>query len=359
MKFQENHRLRGIKPYKASSPKAWAYSNDPEVLKLDWTESTINPSPKVFEAVNRLIINKKWNWYPDINNTVLIKALASYCGARQSQIQFFASSDALHEYIVRCYVSSEDKILVVTPTYDNFRAVAETNGGNVQNYNLNSNYELDFQQLQKDIKHINPKIFYLVNPNNPTGKFIKLETLITSNPNILFIIDEAYFEFTSLSIANLTNHLENLIISRTFSKAFGLASFRIGYCIANESIIDTLNKIRNPKSVSLFAQEAALAALNDIQYVASYVEEVNLAKDMFFEFLRQQNWAEPIKGSGNFIFVEIKDNLKGKLISFLEENKVFIRDYGHLEQTENFVRITIGTIDQMKKLISLISIFKV
>lgn len=360
MKFV-NNRLKNIKSYKASSPKAWAYSHDPEVLKLDWNESTIGPSPKVFDAIKETVNSKKWNWYPDINNIELREAIAAYSDVKESQVQFFASSDALHEYIVRCYISREDRILTITPTYDNFRAVAEANGGNVMQYNLNSEYELDFEKLQKDLKLVAPKIFYLVNPNNPTGTnhcTKKLENLIRKNSDILFIIDEAYFEFTGKSISYLAGEVDNLIISRTFSKAFGLASFRIGYCIANESIIDTLNKIRNPKNVSMFAQEAALAALKDFNYVSSYVDEVNSAKQIFFHYLSDRDWAKPIEGSGNYIFVEIKNSLKDKLIDFLEDNKVFIRDYSHLEGTKNFIRITIGTKEQMKKVTSIISDFE-
>jgi histidinol-phosphate aminotransferase len=360
MRFS-NSILRKIKSYKVSSPKAWALASDSEVLKLDWNESTINPSPKVYNAISDSVINKKWNWYPDINNTKLIQALSKYCGVNQNQVQYFASSDALHEYIVRCFISNNDRILTVTPTYDNFRAVAEANNGNIHSYSLDKNFKLDLSQLKSDLELIKPKIVYLVNPNNPTGTehdIDQLEELIKNSPDNLFIVDEAYFEFNGKTISYLTSFSDNLIISRTFSKAFGLASFRIGYCIAHESIIETLNKIRNPKNVSLFAQEAALAALEDFRYVSSYVKEVNLSKDVFFSFLQSKNWINPVHGAGNFIFMEIKNNVKRELIIFLESNKVFVRDYGHIEQTKDYMRITIGTMVQMKKVITVINAFE-
>ena len=360
MRFS-NSILKQIKSYKVSSPKAWALANDQEVLKLDWNESTINPSPKVYKTISDSVINKKWNWYPDINNEKLIQALSDYCGVNQNQLQFFASSDALHEYIVRCFISNDDRILTITPTYDNFRAVAEANNGNIHSYSLDKNFKLNLNQLKNDLELINPKIIYLVNPNNPTGTehdIDQLEKLIKNSPNNLFIVDEAYFEFNGKTISYLTNDLDNLIVSRTFSKAFGLASFRIGYCIAHESIIGTLNKIRNPKNVSLFAQEAALAALEDFQHTKSYVNEVNLSKDIFFSFLTKKKWINPIQGAGNFIFMEIKNNLKRELIIFLESNKVFVRDYGHIEHTKDYMRITIGTMIQMEKVISLINSFE-
>ena len=356
-----NQNLKNINSYKVSSPKAWNFVNDPEVLKLDWNESTVSPSPKVFKAINKTVKDKKWNWYPDINNTLLLKSIAKYSQVDDSQVQFFASSDALHEYIVRCFISTKDRILTITPTYDNFRAVAQANNGNVISYPLDNNFKLNLDKLNDDLKLIKPKILYLVNPNNPTGTehdIDQLEKLIRNNSNILFIVDEAYYEFNGKTISHLIKDCDNLIVSRTFSKAFGLASFRIGYCISNKSIIDVLNKIRNPKNVSMFAQEAALAALDDFQYVSSFVKKVNNSKNIFFSFLSQKKWIKPFFGAGNFIFMEIKDDLKDRLIIFLEKNKVFIRNYGHIKNTENFIRITIGTVVQMKKVISLIDTFE-
>ena len=166
MKFT-NKNIENLKSYVVSSPKAWNFKNKSEVLKLDWNESTIKPSPKVFESIIDSMKNKQWNWYPNINNTDLIDAIASYCKVKNSQIQFFASSDVLHEYIVRCFVSESDRILVVSPTYDNFRAVAEANNGKIQNYPLDSEFKLNLDKLDNDLKLIKPKIMYLVNLITP------------------------------------------------------------------------------------------------------------------------------------------------------------------------------------------------
>lgn len=356
-----NKTLKNTRSYKVSSPKAWEFANDKEALKLDWNESTIEPSPKVFESIKNTFTKNKWNWYPNINNTQLIKSISDYCKVAEHNIQYFASSDCLHEYIVRCFVEEKDRILSITPTYDNFRAVAEANGASVFNYSLNPNFILDYEKFQNDLKLIKPKICYIVNPNNPTGTLHNSEDLIKlvlHNKEILFIVDEAYYEFSGQTLAEFVDKCDNLIISRTFSKAFGLASFRIGYTISNKSIINTLNKIRNPKNVSLFAQEAALAALADLDYLDSYVQQINLSKDIFCSFLSKKKWIKHFKGSGNFIFMEIKGNLKSELIIFLETNKVFVRDYGHIKQTEDYMRITVGTEMQMKKVMDLINLFE-
>lgn len=348
----ENKNVRNITPYTLSTPEAWTFNQCDDVLKLDWNEATVKPSPNVISRISQVLNNGKLNWYPNINNIELINKIANYNSIKNNQVQYFASSDSLHEYIVRAFVNDSDRVLSISPTYDNFRAVAEINGANVQFYDLDSNFDLDFEKLHKDLQLINPKIVYIVNPNNPTGSIFSsndLIDLIMKNQNILFIIDEAYFEFSNLTLSSFVSEFDNLLISRTFSKAFALASFRIGYLISNSKNIEIINRIRNPKNISLFAQEAAIAALDDIEYTKNYVKLVAKSKTEFLNFLKTLEWMHPIKGEGNFVFIKLKDALiKKKLIDYLKINKIFIRDYGHIEKTKNYVRITIGNAKQME-----------
>lgn len=358
-----NPLIDKIKPYKLSSHKAWEIENKDPVLKLDWNEATVPPSPMVIRSIFELLEGGKLNWYPDVNNHELIEVIAKYNNVQKENIQYFASSDALHEYIVRCYVGLSERILVLSPTYDNFRAVAESNGGQIQYYNLSDNFELDFIQFSKDLKIIKPKVVYIVNPNNPTGTIHStedLEKIIETHSDILFIVDEAYYEFSNVTVSGLTKTHENLIVSRTFSKAFALASFRIGYAITHPKNIQIINKIRNPKNVSLFAQVAAIYAIKDIQYTLDYVTEVNNAQIKFVENLNSLNFLKPIPGGGNFVFIEFfNKKVKEDFIRFLESNNIFIRDYGHISQTEMFARITIGTENQMSRVLNVIKEFSV
>jgi histidinol-phosphate aminotransferase len=348
----ENKKIRNISPYTLSTPEVWSFSQDDDVLKLDWNEATIKPSPKVLTKIAKILNHGKLNWYPNINNTELINKLSDYNSVKKDQVQYFASSDSLHEYIVRAFIDDSDRVLSISPTYDNFRAVAESNGANVQFYDLDSNFDLDFDKFHKDLKLIKPKVVYIVNPNNPTGSLFDsndLYNLIHENKNILFIIDEAYFEFSNETVSGFVSELNNLLISRTFSKAFALASFRIGYLISSSKNIEIINRIRNPKNISLFAQEAAIAALDDLPYTQNYVESVDIAKTDFIKFLKTLDWMNPIEGKGNFVFIELANfQLKLDLINYLKIKKIFIRDYGHIEKTKNYVRITIGNSEQME-----------
>ena len=348
----ENKNNRNISPYTLSTPEAWSFNQDDDVLKLDWNEATIKPSPKVLVKITKVLNHGKLNWYPNINNTELINKLSNYNSVKNDQVQYFASSDSLHEYIVRAFIDDSDRVLSISPTYDNFRAVAESNGAHVQFYDLDSNFDLDFDKFHEDLKLIKPKVVYIVNPNNPTGSIFSpndLYDLINKNKNILFIIDEAYFEFSNVTLSSFVSELNNLLISRTFSKAFALASFRIGYLISCSNNIEIINRIRNPKNISLFAQEAAIAALEDLDYTNNYVKSIDIAKTNFINFLKTLDWTNPIEGKGNFVFIELENiQIKTDLINYLKANKIFIRDYGHIEKTKNCIRITIGNSQQME-----------
>ena len=122
---------------------------------------------------------------------------------------------------------------------------------------------------------------YICNPNNPTGNVHSkeyIEYLLEEYPDTLFLVDEAYYEFSGITVKDLVLRYDNLLISRTMSKAFALANFRLGYLIASKDNIQFINKIRNPKNLSTLAQEAACAALSDVDYMWRYVEEVKRGK---------------------------------------------------------------------------------
>lgn len=344
--------LSKVVPYKLSSHKAWEASQG-DVLKLDWNEATIGPSPLVLKRLAQVVKSGRMNWYPDVDNKKLRQKIADYCSVEVENVQFFASSDSLHEYIVRCFVGLGDKTMIVSPTYDNFRAVAQANGADLIYHWLNSDFVLDYGRLRMDLVKFAPKIVYIVNPNNPTGSghdVSVLERVILDFPKVLFIVDEAYYEFYGHTISELVSKTGNLIVTRTFSKAFALASFRVGYVISSPTIVDSLNKIRNAKNVSLFAQVAAEAVLDDLPYTENYVAEVIRAKDWFLEALQNLTFLETINSYGNFILLKFKNrDEKLGLIVFLENRGIYIRDYAHLVGMEVYARVTIGTLSEMQR----------
>jgi histidinol-phosphate aminotransferase len=355
-----NKYIKKLKPYPLVSHRAWEIQGSQNILKLDWNEATIQPSPRVKQSILNFLEHGNMNWYPDVNNTLLLEELSLYNNLPIENIQYFASSDSIHEYIASIFLEARDQVTIVGPTYDNFRAVIESKGAIVDFYYLDDQFQLNSEKFQHYLAFKQPHLVYICNPNNPTGTFYTqefLQGIIAGHNNILFIVDEAYFEFYGNSCKNLVMEHNNLIITRTFSKAFALASFRVGYAISSIENIEILSKVRNPKSISTFAQIAAIAALQDKKYMMNYVTEVNITKNWFKSELKKLG-CEHIGGGGNYIAIKLSNILKQRIIKTFNKKNIFVRDYSHVSGMDGYIRITIGTKEQMILVLNALIKFK-
>lgn len=357
-----NKFIEKLNSYQVSSHKVWDLKDKVSVLKMDWNESTITPSIKVKSALIDFINSNPLNWYPDLNNQKLNFLLSKYTSLPQENIQYFGGSDSLHEYIVKTFLNPGEKILIVGPTYDHFRAVVESLGGLVEYHYLSesSNYAFFVNELNNKIKLGNYKIVYVCNPNNPTGTIIlpdEIQLLLNENPETLFLIDEAYHEFNREYTASaFVRKFNNIIISRTFSKAFGLAGFRVGYALSSTENISYLTKVRNPKNITALSQVAAIAALSDLEYINHYIEEVRLSKniliDNYKKFLVRGLKFLNLDMGGNFVLIHCETKeIKTDVLRMFESHNMFLRDFSWNKQLENCIRMTIGTQEQTKKVL--------
>lgn len=357
-----NKYLRNLAPYKVASHKIWEVASEErkKMLKLDWNEATIPPSPLVNERLKKLVNEQEvYYLYPSTHNAELLNLLASYTSLPKENIQYFASSDSLHEYLVRMFVGVGDPILILGPTYDNFRLTCESQGAQIYYHDYSSNFELDQEAFKNKIKEVTPSLVYICNPNNPTGNVLDrdyLLDLITNSPDTIFLIDEAYYEFYGQTMSNYVLVHPNLFVTRTFSKAFALANFRAGYLLASAENILQISKIRNPKNFTTFTQEAVTAVLSDTNYMWEYVKEVLEAREIFQENLLNSSVVKKIYPSqGNFLLVEFKDfDLKMKVYNTLSEHNIFVRNLMHSKLLMNTLRITIGTKEQMERVLKVI-----
>lgn len=364
MKFP-NKYLRNLKPYKLASHKVWSVTPEERntILKLDWNEATIPPSPKVRERLLRIMDEPCFfNLYPSTHNEELINLLSNYVGLPQENLQYFGSSDALHEYICKVFISVGDPVMILGPSYDNFRLTCQANGAEVYFSNYNDDFSFTAESFEADINQKEPAVVYICNPNNPTGNVHQMsyiEHLLNKFPDTLFLIDEAYYEFAGVTCKDLVLKYDNILISRTMSKAFALANFRVGYLIGSKDNVQFVNRIRNPKNLSTFAQEAACGALSDIKYMWEYVKEVNSAKEWFSkELMSFRECFTLLPSHGNFILIKFSDyERKRALLAYLADNNVFVRDVTQAESLRNCFRITMGTLEQMKKVVKIISKF--
>lgn len=357
-----NKYLRNLAPYKVASHKIWEVPDEErnQMLKLDWNESTVPPTPLVHERLSKLIDQQDvYFLYPSTNNIELLELLSSYNAIPKENIQYFASSDSLHEYLVRMFVGVGDPILILGPTYDNFRLTCESQGAQIYYFEYSPKFELDKVAFKDRIKEITPSLVYLCNPNNPTGNVLEkdyLLDLIVTFPDTIFLVDEAYFEFYGHTMANYVLIHPNLFVTRTFSKAFALANFRAGYLISSAENIQQISKIRNPKNFTTFTQEAVVAVLKDTDYMRNYVNEVHQARAYFKNQLSSSPLVKEIYPSeGNFLLVEFTDfDVKMKVYNALSDQNIFVRNLMHSKLLINTLRITIGTKAQMERVFNVI-----
>ena len=358
-----NNYLENILPYKTVPHKIWDVENKDSILKLDWNEAVIQPTPKVNQAIKDLVSQADFfNLYPKTVNGDLLKLLSEYTHIPEENIQYFASSDSAHEYIAKVFVGEGENALILSPSYDNLRLTLQANCARIFYSDINDDFSIDQSKFEKDIETIKPTFIYIVNPNNPTGNLLKssyIEKLVQTYPETLFLIDEAYYEFAKETCADLVLKYENIIVSRTLSKAFALANFRFGYILASKNNIKNISKIRNPKNITTFSQIAAQAVLSDISYMEDYVQKVNIAKEYFINVIKK---FEPDiiahKSHSNFVLIKLKDfKMKSGLFNCLKENNIFVRNLLHSEILYNCLRITIGTKEQMQKVVSVIDNF--
>ena len=315
---------------------------------FDWNESEFPPTNKVFEVMKSFY---RYERYPDITAKLLKSKLSDYVSLPVDFIEVYNGSDDALKDIITVFVDRETHVLSYQPSYTQVNTFITTNTENYMKVNIKNplgEHEYDFDYCKV------ANVVYLVNPNNPTGKLLavdEIEKLLKTYPDTLFIVDEAYYEFAKQSCSHLVVSHKNLIVTRTFSKAFGLASVRLGYCMGHPDTLSHLRKIRNGKAVNALAQLCGVAALDDLDYLDSRIDEMNDAKKFFVDNLPHEYYA--VDSQTNFVLLKTPDSKE--LLNKMKNNKILIRDRSSFDNLENCVRITIGSKKQIIRVLDVIN----
>ena len=345
-----NKYVEQLIPYQPTASRDAAISDmSGRVLKLDWNESTRPPSRRVLESILAQLSRNHLNLYPDIEARELKQALSNYVGLDVDHILVTNGSDDALQLIVRTFIEPGKKIVVPMPTYSHFLVFAQAAGAHIHEIHYQDPFVADWDKLHEAGK--DAKMYYMPSPSNPTGvmyTFPELANLAKTQPQTIFLIDEAYFEFSSKTASNLVDTWPNIIVTRTFSKAFGMAGLRIGYILAHPEVIKLLEKLHNPKSVTTLGQAAALGALQDIEYTQKYVQEVNQAKEFVVEALQDMG-LEVRSTPANYIM--IRHSHPDELVMALERHQCFVRNRSHLPGLEGWIRVTVGGLPEMTEFI--------
>lgn len=366
MQFGQETRVEpaGDGPFRPSLPGLQPFDHGPTVEEvrarserdvvydLASNESAFGPSPRVLEAVARGL-GGAWR-YPDPRCSALRSAVADRIGVSPARLIFGTGSELLIECIIRATIGAGDGILVSPPTFPIYANHARALGGEVICVRRDQAYRIDARELAMKLEP-SVRVLVLCNPNNPTGTPIETDELDRIarfvGPRCLIVVDEAYHEFADIerptaTVTTLERTGARYLVLRTFSKAFALGGYRVGYGIASDrEVVEKIELIRTQFPVPRISQIAALAAWQDTAYTAEVVRETRLRRDHLRASLTELGW-HPQSSAANFLFVPLERRLDA-LEQHLLMAGIIVRRVGQIG-----VRITVGSPEANAALIS-------
>lgn len=322
------------------------------ICKLDANECLCRPAKTVIDALHFWTDRGMMNWYPDRDAVRLRTALAEYTRQPFSCIRAFNGADDALTYLIDCLVSPGSEILISPPTYDPVRLRAEYHRGMVKKVLLPDIFRGNIDAV---LGAISPetRLVYLANPNNPTGVLYSREeitAILRRRPASFVLIDEAYYEFSGTTVADLVAAFPRLLVVRSFSSAFGLAGLRLGYLLAHEQTLETLERILPIPTVATPAQIAGTAAFKSPDDLKSNISTIRNSMARMSTALSGMGLTA-VPTPANYLLVKVArpaataEYLAGKLI--------FVRNCDSLPGLEGYLQITVGDDSTTARILSL------
>lgn len=294
--------------------------------------------------LDTLLVNR----YPDTDSLELAAAIAKVYDVKPHNVVCGVGSDELIDCILEGAIEEGDKVLVPEPSFSMYKQFTILKCGSLLPIPLKSDFSYDTKALLDAIRKEQPKVIFLCNPNNPTGCILTREEIkaILELAEGLVVVDEAYEDFCEeeISMIPFINNYTNLVVLRTFSKAYALAGARVGYGIAHKEVIDFINTVRVPYNLSLFSQEVATWAI--LHHTSFQDNAIRIIKEKkIVEEGLQKLGVKTYDSHANFIWTELKD----EIFEALCEAKIYIRRM--LVDGKPYYRITIGTPQENQTLL--------
>ena len=339
------NNIRKVIPYvPGEQPK----END--IIKLNTNENPYPPSPKAIEALKSFDCSRM-RLYPDPNSDILVNSLAKRYKVKPSQVFVGVGSDDVISMAFLTFFNSDKPILFPDITYSFYDVWADVYKIPYKTMPLDDNFRIN----KTDYFQENGGIIF-PNPNAPTGVYESnemIEEIVKANKNSIVIIDEAYIDFGGESCIGLTEKYDNLLVVQTFSKSRSMAGMRIGYAIGNEKLIKYMNDVKfsiNSYTMNHVTQVCGAAAVEDEEYFIETIKKITDVRENTKKELKKLGFTFTDSKS-NFLFAT-HDKVKAETIfNELKSRKIYVR-YWNKPRINNYLRISIGTAEEMEKLIS-------
>lgn len=324
-----------------------------DYIRLDKNERTVVYPDTVLNEILDRLRQANWSMYPD--QTTLYSSLANFLGLPESRILLTSGADTAIKYIFETFVSTNDRVIHLDPTYAMAEIYAILFGAKTQKISFDDNLNINGDEILSEVND-QTRLIYLANPNQPTGTAIPIEQLeaIISHAektDTLVVIDEVYIQFSQIDSAiKMLDQYSNLIVIRSFSKAFGIASARLGFIVSTPEICNWIRKVKPIHDINLFALEIGKYLIANFELITSYVGEVRQSIS-YLEKCFANHDIEVVSTHTNFIHIRMPANINPSAVA--DE----LRSAGYLVKANsdnlpnalrNSIRVTVGPLSQME-----------
>jgi len=325
--------------------------NPLEIVKLNSNENFFIPKDRLLRFLKEVIVEYDPRIYPQ-EEYKLKEKLGDYLNVPTDRIVIGNGGDELIERIMRFFLKKGDQTLSVTPTFAFYKHCASLLEVKYLEASLKKDFALDIERI---LAMITPKtrLLFLCSPNNPTANQFKIDEiqfLVEEFPGLV-LVDEAYAEFAEYSVTSLLDKFENLIVLRTFSKAFGLAGLRLGYAVANSDIATTLSKkAQQPYPVNSIALRMGLKLLANIDIMKKAWEQLKVERGILIKELNEINGVEAFDSQANFVLFQTSKQ-SSEVYQNLLSRGIFVKNLGRILRLQNCFRTTVGLPQMNAKLL--------
>jgi histidinol-phosphate aminotransferase len=333
--------LRTVKPRKAvlEMPEYHPPLAGRTALRLDFNENTFGSSPRVMERL-RAVTAEELTKYPE--REPVERIVARRFGLQTEQVVLTNGVDEAIHLMCCAFLEAEDEALIATPSFFMYDVSVQMMTPHLRKVQADATLEFPFERFMAAITE-RTKLIIVASPNNPTGAVVSREHLLAiaaAAPQAVLMVDEAYYHFDGASVMDDLATVPNMVVARTFSKAYGLANLRIGMLAGNAEVLKYVRKVSSPYNVNGVALDCLPVALADGEYVSWYSEQVRVGRERMMNGLRELR-VPFFPSHANFVLMNIGPKHK-ELVQAMRANGVLLRDRSTDPGCEGFVRITIG-----------------
>jgi histidinol-phosphate aminotransferase len=352
-KLAKIEALESYAPEKTIENVAKQYGLSPaEIVKLNFNENLYLPREKIVALLKEVADECDLRLYPQEEEEKLRQAIGEYLMLPQACVAIGNSSDEVMDRITRLFLERGDRALTFAPTFSVFRYCVKYQGAEYDAVPLREEFKLDVEAMRAAFTP-ETKLLYLCSPNNPTGNQFEMdavEALIEEFPGIV-LVDEAYGDYADYSVTPLIYKYENLVVLRTFSKAFGLAGLRLGYAVANPLLANAVNKIPAPYAINVVSLTMGRKLLENAGVVKEAVAALKAERGKLISGLNAIEGVEAFDSRANFVLFNAVKPFEEVYVNMLKRGLI-IKKLGKLLMYENCLRTTVGLPDMNAKLIT-------